>query len=299
MSKPSGRAKKKLSNANEDGVRDFILGELLSSASDRMTSDLKDRLIKHPGELGTDREEIVRSFLRAYLPKRFEISDGFVFDANGVVSEQIDLVIADSMNCARFETMGGTRYYPCESVVGVGQIKSSITSERQLVEAFQNIESVKRLDRSANGRAVDRRFGEPIDPQTNHLHQIFGFVFNIGRTISESTIQERVLNYIQDRPPYLWPNILLSLDHYLVTFCCPAGVCPNPMDARGVVIQRIKESPDIVMKFFLLLGQAIEVTRTAGLPYGEYLKETREWDAMAYHSTEGDPPEPLYFRLGF
>lgn len=71
---------------HEPPVTSFRLENLLTLAADRMKADLRERLIAHPGELGTDREEVIRSFLRAYLPKRFEVSTGFVFDVNGTVS---------------------------------------------------------------------------------------------------------------------------------------------------------------------------------------------------------------------
>lgn len=271
-------------------VPSFRLDKLLASAADRMKADLRERLIAHPGELGTDREEVVRSFLRAYLPKRFEVSTGFVFDASGAVSKQVDVIIADSLVCAHFETAGGTRYYPCESVVAVGQVKSSLTSEKKFLDALENLESVKSLDRSARGRAFDSRFNEKIDQRSNHLHQIFSFVLVTGKAISDAVIQEHVLEYITSREPHLWPNVFLALDRYLVTFCCDDGVCPNPMHARGIALQKADDSPDLVMRFFLLLGRAIEVTRVSGLPYWEYLNEAHKWTAEVVHSSTDDPP---------
>lgn len=268
----------------------FQLDKLLASAADRMKVDLRERLIAHPGELGTDREEVVRTFLRAYLPKRFEVSTGFVFDASGVVSKQIDVIISDSLVCAHFETVGGTRYYPCESVVAVGQVKSSLTSKSKFFDALENLKSVKSLDRSARGRAFDSRFNEKIEPLFNYLHQIFSFVLVTGRTISDSVIQEHVLDYITSHEPHLWPNVILALDRYLVTFCCDDGVCPNPMHARGIALQKAGDAPDLIMKFFLLLGAAIEVTRVSGLPYWDYLSEAHKWTAEVVCSSTNDPP---------
>lgn len=46
------------------------LKALLSHAAVRMADELKERLIPHNGELGVAREEIVREFLRANLPKK-------------------------------------------------------------------------------------------------------------------------------------------------------------------------------------------------------------------------------------
>lgn len=271
----------------------FQLSKLLTFAADRMKSDLHTRLVAHPGELGTDREEVVRSFLRAYLPKRFEISTGFVFDANGALSKQIDVIIADSAVSAHFETVGGTRYFPCESVVAVGQIKSSLTSEAKLHEALDNLESVKSLDRSARGKAFDSRYNESIDPMSNYLHQIFSFVLVTGRSISETTIQMSILDYITKREASLWPNVFLALDKYLLTFTCSEGVCPNPMHALGIHLELAKQSPDLIMRFFILLGRAIEVTRVSGLPYWEYLHASKQWTGNTIFSATDNPPPLL------
>ena len=86
-------------------AKKFRIDELLASAAKSMNSDLAQQLVAHPGELGREREEVVRAFLRKHLPKRFEISTGFVFDADEHVSEQIDIIISDSLLCPRFETV--------------------------------------------------------------------------------------------------------------------------------------------------------------------------------------------------
>ena len=90
------------------------------------------QMIPHNGELGVAREEIVREFLRANLPKKWEISSGFVFDANGDISEQLDVIIADTTASPGFAAASGVRIYPCEAVAAVGQVKTSVTSRRDL-----------------------------------------------------------------------------------------------------------------------------------------------------------------------
>jgi hypothetical protein len=95
----------------------------------------------HPGELGVDREEIIRRFLQAYLPKRFEVSSGLAFDSKGNISQQLDIVISNSLVCPRFETQAGTRFYPCESVVAVGQVKSSLRTRDEFRSAMANLAS--------------------------------------------------------------------------------------------------------------------------------------------------------------
>ena len=271
----------------------FTLDALLQSSGRRMQVDLEERLIDHPGELGTAREEIIRRFLRDYLPKRFEVTTGFVFDSAGQVSNQMDVIIADSSVCPRFETAGGKFYFPCESVVAIGQVKSSITSEEKLRDALDNIASVKQLDRSSGGIARDRRHGEPIDHFRNYLHQIYSFVFITGKALSEESVSENVMDYLPQRTANTWPNVIFAFNKYLVTYACDGGICPNPMHARGLAVQSAESDPDILLRFYLLLGQAIDATRVSSLPYWEYLQTAKQWSADVFFSVTDDPPPLL------
>jgi hypothetical protein len=238
---------------------------MLKASGKRMRDDLAERLIPHPAELGTDREETIRQFLRAYLPKRFDVSTRFAFDSAGKVSKQLDIVISNSLICPRFETAGGKRFFPCESVVAVGQVKSSLATSNQFQKALENLESAKSLDRAAKGMAVDDASGKEMDPVHNHLDQIFTFIFVTGKALAGRAVVEGLMDLVQKKPPHIWPNIIFAMDKYLVTFCCDRGVCPNPMDARGIALQPASELDEILMRFYLLLGSAIEVTRVSKL----------------------------------
>jgi hypothetical protein len=273
---------------------DFSLETMLKASGKRMRDDLAERLIPHPAELGTDREEIIRQFLRAYLPKRFDVSTGFAFDSAGKVSKQLDIVISNSLICPRFETAGGKRFFPCESVVAVGQVKSSLATSNEFEKALENLESAKSLDRAAKGMAVDDASGEEMDPVHNHLDQIFTFIFVTGRALGGRAIVEGLMELVQKKSPHIWPNIIFAMDKYLVTFCCDGGVCPNPMDARGIALQSASEQDEILMRFYLLLGRAIEVTRVSKLPHWEYLSRLKQWDADTWFSTIDSPPPYLH-----
>jgi len=263
--------------------------DLVKAAGTRMRMDLAERFIAHPGELGADREEIVRQFLRSYLPKRFDVSTGFAFDSKGDVSQQLDIVISNSLVCPRFETTGGRRYFPCESIVAVGQVKSSVDTREESHKAMANLESVKALDRSADGKAFDSKFQEELDPTRNHLHQIFTFLFITGASLSQQTAHEEFIDYVLSRPAHVWTNVVLALDKYLMTFCCDGGICPNPLDARGVAIQPATSDHELLMRFYLLLGAALEVTRVSSLPYWQYLHTATSWSAEVWYSCADDP----------
>jgi hypothetical protein len=124
---------------------------MLARAGMRMADELKERLVPHSGELGIAREEILRRFLRDNLPRRYEVSSGFVFDSSGEISQQLDIIIADALVAPRFEVSGGIRFYPCESVVAVGQVKTHVSSRREMWDAINNLRSVSLLDRNYPG----------------------------------------------------------------------------------------------------------------------------------------------------
>lgn len=267
--------------------------ELLAAAAENMTNDLRRRLISHPGELGTSREQIIRDFLTAHLPKRFDVSTGFVFDCSGAISRQLDIVIFDANVCPRFEIPGGKFLFPCEAVAAVGQVKSSLASRDAFRGAIKNLASVKSLDRSANGTAFDSHFNERISPRENHLHRIFTFIFATGDVLESNTIAQMILEDAFEIPVEHLPNVTLALDRYLVTYCCDGGVCPNPLSAHGVAIQSSNEPFDVFLRFYLLLGQALNVTRTATLPFWEYLSKYRDMPAMVHSSCVDSPPPYL------
>ena len=254
-----------------------------------MRADLAERLINHPGQLGGGREEILRRFLRDYLPKRFEVSSGFVFDSGGKISRQLDVIVADAGICPRFEIQGGSRVYPCESVVAVGQVKSSLTSKAEFLAAMENLASAKRLDRAAFGRpAVDG--GGSLEPSRSHLDEVFTFLFISGRAMARVTMHELLVDYVSSTPITSWPNVVLALDRYLATFCCDNGVCSNPYDARGIAMQPKRPNDELLVRFYLLLGSAISAIRVSDLPYWDYLQDARSWTADVYSSTENPPP---------
>jgi hypothetical protein len=252
-------------------MAEWTLSKLLAEAGKRMALELKEQVVPHSGEAGSSREEIVRRYLRKYLPNRFEISDGFVFDINNNVSSQLDIIIADASLAPRYETGGGIRFYPCEAVVAVGEVKTHVTSGRELWQALLPLRSVTTLDRSANGSSVNLMSGEPLDPVNNHLDRIFTFVFIADRALDADRAREVLWKYTERAEPHTWPNLIFSLEKYTITYCCDDGVCPNTMHARG--ISKSLASPDEnILRFYQYLLAAVNCTSTSPIPSHAHLK---------------------------
>lgn len=268
----------------------FSLAEMLKAAGARMVSELSDRFVPHRGEQGAAREAIVREFLRSYLPARFDISTGFVIDAHGAVSGQLDIIIADSMVAPRFEVSGGVRFYPCESVVAVGQVRTHCDSRKKVWNAFKNLSSASELDRSAGGRALCDRSGVPLDHIGDHLDRVFTFLFVIDKCVESDTMLNVMLDYVLRTPAHVWPSLILSLGKYLMTYSCDDGACPNTIHARGLSSMLEEDGNNTLLQFYVYLSQAIASTRVARMSSWHHLGRAASVKADIHFSAFDDPP---------
>jgi hypothetical protein len=117
-------------------------------------------LLGHPGEIGRAREDALRDHLRSFLPPTLGVSTGFVIDAQGGRSRQIDIII----NLADYHAVfmvSGIPLVPVEAVIAVFEIKSSVHSRAVLHDCYDVLKSVKQLDRSNGGRNYGLIHTEP------------------------------------------------------------------------------------------------------------------------------------------
>lgn len=176
----------------------------LMSSELRQNFEKRARLINHPGESGTAREEALRSMLSTYLPKRCGVDTGFVIDSQGNESKQIDVIIYDQNYSPVFEIVEDKRYFPCETVLAVGEVKTDINT-RELKDSFDKIESVKSLNRAGAKKMIGPgAFGGQLE-ENKHIDQVFGFIFSKGSMETETLI-EKYSDELLKRERNVWPN---------------------------------------------------------------------------------------------
>lgn len=278
--------------SNASPAKPDLLG-IIATAGEHLRADLRARLISHKGELGRAREATVREFLKAQLPRNLEISTGLVFDVNGNVSDQLDIVISDPATGGAYLTPGDITLFRAESALAAGQVKSTIGSKKELWSAFDNLRSVSYLDRSAGGKAVCLRTGEPIRPSQVHNHRIFTFLFVASGSLSPATCREVLLDYVAyHQEPHQWPNLVFFLDSCFVTFACYHGICPNALDAYGITL--LEEDGLNLARFVRFLVDGVVATSPAYTTHASYLPGLfPAAKADIFYSTfheEGEPP---------
>ncbi len=102
--------------------------------------------VGHAPTQGTYREGSFGSFLRRYVPRRFEIGTGLAIDTKGRQSNQIDIAIFDTWNSPTLLTKKGVHLIPIECLYGVIEVKSTLTAAGldQAIEHFQNLMRMER-----------------------------------------------------------------------------------------------------------------------------------------------------------
>jgi len=89
---------------------------------------------------GNEIECHVRRFLKRMLPRNLYITHGHLIDKNGIVSPQLDVVIADTSSIpSLMTTKDGTEYVPIDSVYAVGELKSTYYKNSKYIESFTEV----------------------------------------------------------------------------------------------------------------------------------------------------------------
>jgi len=181
--------------------------------------------------IGEAIETPVRKRLQQVLPRGIAVGSGCVIDSYGNCSRQQDVVLYEQGICPVFsinDTPQST-YYPCEGVIAVIEVKSSLASA-ELEDAFEKIASVKRLRRfvvylsgSGDPRPEHRRYegiqmaniiriSQPEELEQRGFDQVFGAVLTERLRISSDTLRARFTELVRSFGDEYSPNLVEILD---------------------------------------------------------------------------------------
>ena len=100
--------------------------------------------VRHRLGAGTNREGIIEEHLREVLSDRYALGKGEVVTAENRRSGECDIVLYDGSRCPKLLVRPDYAIFPIESVFGVIQVKTTLTST-ELASAYDNIKSVKEI----------------------------------------------------------------------------------------------------------------------------------------------------------
>jgi hypothetical protein len=101
---------------------------------------------QHPTGIGDAREDTVRQYLQDVLPPRFSVDRGKIFDSEGHLSPEFDIIIAEARDFAPAMSLAGRRIVPIEAVYGVIEVKSYLVpgEYEKFISAVVELDQMKR-----------------------------------------------------------------------------------------------------------------------------------------------------------
>lgn len=142
----------------------------LMAIKDRLTGLIGDA---NRGENGRYREEILKSTISKFLPKKYCMGTGFVINHKKEISTQIDIIIYDNT----FPVLFSERDFVvvlADSVKAIIEVKSSIRNTTELIKAIKKSEE--------NGKKI--RINFPLN------EKIFNGIFSYESNLSFQTIEK-------------------------------------------------------------------------------------------------------------
>lgn len=203
-----------------------------------------------PGLVGSARETEVRRKLEMLLPSKVAVATGCVIDSFGSTSNQADVVIHEKDNCPVFSISNTPEatYFPCESVVAVGEIKS-VLGTKELNDSVAKLRNVKALRRAMRDQTCFRLYGqsfvaqgapqESIDPVRKYWDQTYGFVLCQSFGVALETLAKNYAAACSEAAPELAPSIVVSLNDGVMMFANENGaLLRNAVGAKRLAFFR-------------------------------------------------------------
>jgi len=100
--------------------------------------------VPHRPTVGALREEYLTEFFRELVPDSVSITSGFIADATGNISPQLDLIVIQKSSLPLISMKNGLSIVPVESAILVAEMKSTLTTTDLKQVEIQN-DSISKL----------------------------------------------------------------------------------------------------------------------------------------------------------
>ncbi|AVF44226.1 hypothetical protein RFH95_00465 [Acinetobacter nosocomialis] len=213
----------------------------------------KDEGLIHPSEFGLYREELVKEYLKNILPDRMEIGSGFVVTANGLISTQCDIIIYDKTVTPLIKNEKNQRFFPIESVVAIGEVKSKLTLS-DLKDALLKLAKSKGLRDVLYSPAYvysirNKKSTDDYKPENDEFDQIVTFLIceKFLFPIEDTPLTNIIRCYgdsLPHRPFCHRHNMVLSIEDGLLTYVLD-GYTIYPFPSKLTSIFKFDEENNI------------------------------------------------------
>lgn len=186
----------------------ITLDELLRSAGRQLRDEFREiqECNPHSGDKGYEVEEVLKRFLSARLPKRFDVKSGVVIGRDGSVSRQCDVIIYDALNSFVYRNGPKLHILPRDNVAAVIEVKSKLNKD-ELHDAAKKIAAVKSIKCSPICGA-----DQPVTFSDMIMTGTLGCVFAFDSYTSLETLAENLREINADHDSNHWIDLVVVLD---------------------------------------------------------------------------------------
>ena len=229
-----------------------------------------------PGLKGQARGNAVRTKLEFILPSGVGVGTGCVIDSEGNASQQMDMVLYEQQFCPVFSVEKDVSYYPCESVIAVGSIKSTI-GKKELGDIYSNIASVRRLKKFIKpekgkeplpGKVKFRTYLEKTTRVANgswetiqnssSSAQIYAFGFGQSFGAKPETMIRHTLDLHGQVPAELRPNVVLTVNQEMLAPAVGNQMSYSALGCQGVTFAKPENSLEyLIVSLFSIIQNGI------------------------------------------
>lgn len=225
-----------------------VANELLNQAS-------QAGLLRNPAAVGTEREELYRSFLERHVPKVCDVFlGGYVFDASGKFSTQMDVIVTGGQ-APRFRLSGGNRFNaPLEGTIGIIEVKT-LLNKQTLEEALHGCASIPVMP---DKQGIVSPMIRIDDSRWNDMPYKIIFAY---QGIEANTLHNHIEAFYSRNPQipiYRRPQIIHVLNKYVVvrmtadTRVINADGSPDPNQPREGQYHTFVTAPDTMTMVWAL-----------------------------------------------
>lgn len=173
---------------------------------------------------GSTAEAFFREIISQYIPNKYMVDTGFIVDCKGSISNQIDIIIADTYNIPPLCNESNYKVFTIESVCAVIEVttgpKNTVgkNSTPKLKSDMTKIAKVRKMGRkrqyvdyfptTSNGAVVLRNIVIDICPRS--------FLITAGKEYSKKTYESNIKKYlldIRETNDDAWLNGMFSVEH--------------------------------------------------------------------------------------
>ncbi|MDQ8738246.1 DUF6602 domain-containing protein [Paenibacillus sp. LHD-38] len=206
--------------------------------------DIREKY-NHKGNKRSNVENIIRDFLKEYLPPSNRIGQGEIVDTDGKVSNQTDIIITNEYHPFINENLHAPARFFIEGVSCVGEVKSILNSA-DLIEILKNCKKFKELKITFDG-GTEIRMPQNSDVDRYVKRRPY-FLFAFESQLTLETIKNKIDEYNQE-------NNIRYTEQIDGIFLLDRGYIINVADGEGSIVYRNEDGS--IMEGFVPVSKDI------------------------------------------